>query len=95
MPKKRKSRGRYKGKGKKGRAGYVTCSNCGARIPRDKAKRLTRFYSPVDRTLAKELEKQGALIQRQKVVKFYCISCAVHYGVVKIGGLAEKVAKIS
>lgn len=92
MPKKRKSRGRSKGKGK-GRSRYTYCSNCGARIPRDKAIKVTRYYYPVDSALAKELEKQGATIIKQKVIKTYCISCAVHYGLVKIGGYAERKAK--
>ncbi len=92
LVKKRKNRGRNKGKGK-GRSGYISCSNCGARVPRDKAKKFTKYYYPVERTLAKELEKSGAIINRQKRTKYYCVSCAVHYGLVKIGGLAEKVAR--
>lgn len=92
MPKKRKSRGRSKGKGK-GRAGYTYCSNCGARIPRDKAIKVVRYFSPVDPALARELEKEGAIIMRQRVVKEYCVSCAVHYGIVKIGGFAERKAR--
>ncbi|RLG60611.1 30S ribosomal protein S26e [Candidatus Geothermarchaeota archaeon] len=89
MPKKRKSRGRAKGKGK-GRSKYTYCSNCGARIPRDKAIRVVRYYSPVDPMLARELEKEGAIIMKQKVVKTYCVSCAVHYGIVKIGGIGKR-----
>jgi len=92
LPKKRKSRGRKKGKGK-GRSGYVQCSHCGAAIPKDKAIKVTRFYSPVDPMLARELEKQGAVIMKQRVIRYYCVSCAVHYGIVKIGGFAERKAK--
>lgn len=95
MVKKRKSRGRHKGKGKKGRAGYVYCSNCGARIPRDKAIRRVMWISPVDPQLSEELKKQGAIILKQPLTKYYCVSCAVHYGIVRIGMSAERAAKES
>jgi len=85
MPKKRKSRGRRKGKGGAGRARTVTCSNCGALVPRDKAKKTTRYHSLVERTLAKELEQSGALIRGQRRTRYFCISCAIHFGVVKVG----------
>ncbi|MEM4246563.1 MAG: 30S ribosomal protein S26e [Candidatus Bathyarchaeia archaeon] len=88
MPKKRSSRGRSKGG--KGASGLVQCDNCGALVPRDKAKHVTRFVSLVDRTLAKELRSQGAQIASQKVVKTYCVSCAVHHGVVKVRAKAER-----
>ena len=84
MGKKRKSRGRRKGKGGAGRAGTVTCSNCGALVPRDKAKKLSRRVSLVDRTLFKELRQRGAYIASQVQTKYYCVSCAVHRGVVKV-----------
>ena len=35
-------------------------------------------------TLAKELKAQGAYIAPSTDVKFYCVSCAVHRGVVKV-----------
>jgi small subunit ribosomal protein S26e len=82
MPKKRKSSGRSKGR--KGRTELIQCSNCGMQIPRDKAKRRITYVSLVDRTLAKELRTKGAQIARQKVVKNYCVSCAVHFKVVKV-----------
>jgi len=82
MPKKRKSRGRSKGR--KGREDKVQCDSCGAWIPRSKAKKVTRYISPVDPQLAKELEKKGTTIQRYPVTKYYCISCAVYRGIVKI-----------
>lgn len=85
MGKKRRSRGRRKGRGGAGRASTVSCSNCGALVPRDKAKKVTKRHSLVDRSLAKELEESGAIIRRQKRVKYYCVSCAVHYGIVKVG----------
>jgi small subunit ribosomal protein S26e len=82
MPQKRKSRGRTKGH--KGRSGMVQCDSCGSLVPRDKAKTVTRYSSLVDRTLAKELQAQGAFIPRGKAEKHYCISCAVHRRVVKV-----------
>jgi small subunit ribosomal protein S26e len=82
MPQKRKSRGRTKGR--KGRSKFVQCSMCGALVPRDKAKKVTHYTSLVDSSLAKELRAKGAYLPRQKVEKYYCISCAVHRRVVKV-----------
>jgi small subunit ribosomal protein S26e len=88
MPKKRRSGGRSKGG--KGHTQQVQCSNCGMLIPRDKAKRKATYVSLVERTLVKELRAQGAQIARQKVVKYYCVSCAVHFGVVKVRSKADR-----
>jgi len=88
VPKKRESRGRHKGD--KGKVSYVQCDNCGRRVPRDKAICITRMYSPVDPQLARELEKKGAIIMRYPVTKCYCISCAVHLGIVKVRPEAER-----
>ena len=93
MPVKRKNRGRRKGKGRKGREEVVYCSNCGKRIPRDKAIRVERKLSLVDPQLASELRKQGAILMSRPVLKYYCVSCAVHYGIVRIGGYSERVAR--
>ena len=82
MAKKRKSRGRAKGG--KGRSELVQCSRCGSLVPRDKAKKVTKWVSFVDPALAKELRSQGAFIPRGSVTKYYCVSCAVHRGVVKV-----------
>jgi small subunit ribosomal protein S26e len=51
-------------------------------VPSDKAKRVTTRHSSIiaDQTLARELEKQGAIIMGSTVDKYYCISCAVHRG---------------
>jgi small subunit ribosomal protein S26e len=62
----------------------VQCSYCGAQVPRDKAKRTTRYTSLVDSRVMKELKDQGASINRTKTTKYLCISCAVHRGVVNI-----------
>jgi small subunit ribosomal protein S26e len=88
MPKKRSSGGRSKGS--KGRSGMVQCSYCGALVPRDKAKRVTRWTSLVDSRLLKELQQQGASISRARTTKYLCISCAVHRGVVKVRGKEER-----
>jgi small subunit ribosomal protein S26e len=88
MPKKRKSRGR--GKGGKGRSDVVQCTACGCLVPRDKAKKVTKWVSFVDPVLAKELRAQGAYIPREKVVKYYCVSCAVYRGIVKVRAKEER-----
>lgn len=82
MPKKRSSGGRSKGG--KGRSGYVQCSYCGALVPRDKAKRITTWPSYLDPQIRKELREKGTRIVTAKTVKYLCISCAVHRGVVKV-----------
>ncbi len=88
MAKKRKSRGRSKGA--KGRNEYVTCSQCGARIPRDKAKKVTVRVPLVDPALAKELQSKGAFVPTTTITKYYCISCAVHFGIVKVRAREER-----
>jgi small subunit ribosomal protein S26e len=88
MPKKRSSGGRSKGG--KGRAGMVQCSFCGAQVPKDKAKRSTKYTSLVDSRLLKELKDQGAQIARYRTTKYLCVSCAVHRGVVKVRSKEER-----
>ncbi len=88
MPKKRSSGGRSKGS--KGRSGSVQCSLCGAQVPRDKAKRVTKYTSLVEPRLLKELRASGAQIARYRTTKYFCISCAVHRGVVKIRNKTER-----
>ncbi|MFC1754881.1 30S ribosomal protein S26e [Thermoproteota archaeon] len=82
MPKKRKSRGRSKGN--KGSTDQVQCSKCGTLVPRDKAKRVTTRVNLVEPMLARELRAAGAYIAAPKTLKIYCVSCAVHYGYVKV-----------
>lgn len=82
MPLKRASRGRRKGG--KGSSGTIQCMNCGCTVPKDKAKKVTSRLSLVDHALAKELRAQGAYIASPKVLKWYCVSCAIHFGVLKI-----------
>ena len=82
MPLKRASRGRTKGG--KGSTGVVQCTNCGQTVPKDKAKKVTSRLNLVEHTLAKELRAQGAYIASPTVLKWYCISCAIHFKILKI-----------
>ncbi len=88
VSKKRKSRGRSKGG--KGRSDIIYCSNCGASVPRDKAKKVTTRLSLVEPTLARELRAAGAYIAAPTQVRYYCVSCAVHYGIVKVRAKSER-----
>jgi small subunit ribosomal protein S26e len=93
LPKKRENRGRRKGD--KGHVGYISCDNCGKRIPEDKAVCVTKMYSPVDPALAQELEKKGAIIMRYPMTKCYCINCAIFYGIIKIRAEEERKQKVT
>ncbi|MDH5390349.1 MAG: 30S ribosomal protein S26e [Candidatus Bathyarchaeota archaeon] len=88
MPVKRKSRGRAKGG--KGRGSMVQCSSCGQLVPRDKAKRASRRISMVDSALYKELRQKGTYISSRTETRYYCVSCAVHRGVVKVRSKDER-----
>lgn len=68
----------------------MQCDICGGLVPKDKAKRVTTYISPVDATLARELRSKGTYIMRTKVEKNYCVSCAVHRGLVKVRAKAER-----
>ncbi|MDR0318858.1 MAG: 30S ribosomal protein S26e [Nitrososphaerota archaeon] len=91
MPVKRKSRGRAKGS--KGSNNLVQCEHCGAMVPRDKAKRSTRRVSFVEPQLAKELRQKGTFLASWVDTKYYCISCAVHRGIVKVRAETERHSK--
>ncbi|MFH1328654.1 MAG: 30S ribosomal protein S26e [Candidatus Bathyarchaeota archaeon] len=88
MTKKRKSRGRAKGG--KGKSGLTQCSSCGSLVPKDKAKKSTKWVSFVDGPLSKELRDQGTFIARERVTKYYCVSCAVHRGIVKVRSRVDR-----
>src|SRR5208337_1620619 len=88
LPFKRKSRGRSKGG--KGSSGTVQCASCGGMVPRDKAKKVTKRLSFVDYGLAKELRAKGTYIAVPSDTKYYCVSCAVHRGVVKVRAENER-----
>jgi len=40
--------------------------------------------------LARELRAAGTYIASQKTIKYYCVSCAVHYGLVKVRAKDER-----
>jgi small subunit ribosomal protein S26e len=40
--------------------------------------------------LARELRAHGTYIARERVVKFYCVSCAVHFGLTKVRSADER-----
>ena len=88
MPLKRASRGRRKGG--KGSSDRIQCTNCGATVPRDKAKKVTSRLNLVEHTLAKELRAQGAYIASPTILKWYCISCAIHFKILKIRSSAKR-----
>jgi len=88
LAKKRKSGGRHGGS--KGRSEFVQCDECGQRVPEDKAKKVTRFVGLVDPVLARELRKAGTYLPRTRVIKYYCISCAVHHRVAKVRAREER-----
>ncbi|MEM2099490.1 MAG: 30S ribosomal protein S26e [Candidatus Bathyarchaeia archaeon] len=91
MPFKRKSRGRSKGG--KGSSSLVQCTSCGSMVPRDKAKKSTRRVSFVEPQLAKELRQKGTYLSSWVDTKYYCISCAVHRGIVKVRAEDERHTK--
>ena len=64
-------------------------------VPRDKAKRSTRRVSLVDYALAKELRQKGTYIASSSDTRFYCVSCAVHRGIVKVRAEKERHMRIS
>jgi small subunit ribosomal protein S26e len=88
MPVKRKNRGRAKGQ--KGSEPMVQCDNCGAFVPRSKAQRVTRRVSLVRGDLARELKSMGAYIAENVITENLCISCAIHYGVLKVRAREER-----
>jgi len=79
MPLKRASRGRRKGG--KGSSDRIQCTNCGATVPKDKAKKVTSRLNLVEHQLAKELRAQGAYIASPRILKendfFWAFSFAV------------------
>jgi len=59
-------------------------------VPRDKAKKVTVKVPLVDAALAKELQAKGAVVPYTVTTKYYCISCAVHMGIVKVRAKEER-----
>lgn len=88
MPFKRKSRGRAKGA--KGLEARVQCDNCGRWVPRSKVQKVTRRVGLIRGELARELKQQGAYIPESFSTKKLCVSCAIHYGVLKVRAAEER-----
>jgi small subunit ribosomal protein S26e len=88
MPVKRKSRGRSKGG--KGKGSLVQCCQCGQLVPRDKAKKVSRRVTLIEPILARELRQKGAYMPSRVDTRYYCVSCAVHRGVVKVRARDER-----
>jgi len=88
VPVKRKSRGRSKGG--KGRGSLVQCCQCGELVPRDKAKKVSRKVTLIDPVLAKELRQRGAYIPSRFDTRYYCVSCAVRRGIVRVRAKEER-----
>jgi small subunit ribosomal protein S26e len=88
MTKKRKSGGR--GKGQSGRGPSVQCAKCNRTVPRDKAKKFTKNVSLVEYQVARDIRKQGGYVSTKVVTSYYCISCAVHTGKVRIRSKDER-----
>jgi len=53
-------------------------------VPRDKAKKVSARVSLLDPVLARELRQKGAYFSTSTTTKYYCVSCAVHRGVVNV-----------
>lgn len=88
MVKKRKSGGRTGSS--KGRDSSVTCSNCGALVPRGKAKRFTKRINFAEYRVEKELRDAGALIPRAQTEDWWCIPCAIHFHKINIRAKDER-----
>lgn len=59
-------------------------------MPRDKAKRISTWPNYIEPQIRKELLQKGARISTVKTMKWLCISCAVHRGVVKVRAKEER-----
>lgn len=62
-------------------------------MPRDKAKRISTWPSYIEPQIRKELLQKGTTISTVKSMKWLCISCAVHRGVVKVRAKDERRSK--
>lgn len=71
----------------------MQCCQCGERVPRDKAKKVSRRVTLIEPVLARELRQKGAYIPARVDTRYYCVSCAVHRGVVKVRARDERKAR--
>jgi len=46
--------------------------------------------SLVEHQLAKELRAQGTYIASPRILKWYCISCAIHFKILKIRSASKR-----
>jgi small subunit ribosomal protein S26e len=76
MVKKRKSGGHTGTSG--GRDARIHCNNCGNLVPRGKAKKFTKYLTLADPQISKELRAAGAILPRERVTEWLCVSCAIH-----------------
>jgi small subunit ribosomal protein S26e len=51
---------------------------------------VTTRLSMVEPILARELRAAGAYIAAPTTVRYYCISCSVHYGIVNVRAKSER-----
>jgi small subunit ribosomal protein S26e len=88
MVKKRKSGG-HTGSSS-GRDVLISCDNCGRLTPRGKAKRVTRYLSLADAQITKELRDAGAILPRERVSQWLCVSCAIHSHTIRIRSNSDR-----
>jgi ribosomal protein S26 len=88
MGKKRKNRGRGSGRGC-----LVQCARCGAQVPRDKAKKRTRWVSFIDPVIARELRGKNVFMPRSPHTEYYCISCAVAHDLTRVREKEKRVQR--
>jgi len=53
-------------------------------------KKVTSRINLVEHQLAKELRAQGTYIASPKILKWYCISCAIHFKILKIRSATKR-----
>lgn len=71
----------------------MQCCQCGELVPRDKAKKVSRRVTLIEPVLARELRQKGAYIPSRFDTRYYCVSCAVHRGIVKVRARDERKAR--
>jgi len=72
---------------KRGKEKRIVCSACGGLVEKSKAKRVVRSYNITDPTIRKELQQQGSILHKFRKEEYYCVKCAIHIGIVKVGDL--------
>ncbi|ORD96125.1 RS26B [Hepatospora eriocheir] len=86
MPVKRANHG--KNRNNRGNVSNVSCIKCGAQVPKDKAvskssnNAIIEFAAHADLDAASIYQKTDVPVNF--IMDYYCISCAVHTGIVKV-----------